>query len=62
MGKWNIQTQRAPLMALYVGIKMPLLIFLTLTVNWLLKGLLALLLGSGLSFRQTLTEGAPTRL
>lgn len=49
-------------MALYVGIKMPLLIFLTLTVNWLLKGLLALLLGSGLSFRQTLTEGAPTRL
>ena len=41
LGKWNIQTQRAPLMALYVGIKMPLLIFLTLTVNWLHNGLLA---------------------
>lgn len=38
MGKWNIQTRRAPLMAL--------LIFLALTVNGLLNGLLALVLGS----------------
>ncbi len=45
---------RAPLMGLYVGIKMPLLIFITLTVNGLLNGMAAQLLGSGLSFRQTL--------
>lgn len=50
LGLW-----RAPLMALYVGIKMPLLIFLTLIVNGLLNGVFALVLGSGLSFRQTLT-------
>jgi hypothetical protein len=34
---------------------MPLLIFFTLLVNGLLNGLLAQILGSGLSFRQTLT-------
>ena len=50
LGLW-----RAPLMAFFVGLKMPLLIFLTLMVNGLLNGILALVLGSGLSFRQTLT-------
>lgn len=45
---------RAPLQGLFVAVKMPLLIFLTLTVNGLLNGMLGLLLGSGLSFRQTL--------
>lgn len=45
---------RAPQQGLYVAIKMPLLIFMTLTVNGLLNGMLGLLLGSGLSFRQTL--------
>ena len=45
---------RDPRMAAYVGIKLPLLIFLTLTVNGFLNGMLAQALGSGLSFRQTL--------
>ena len=49
MGMW-----RAPLMSLYVGIKLPLIIFITLAVNGLLNGMLAQVLGSGLSFRQTL--------
>lgn len=49
MGMW-----RAPLMSVYVGIKLPLIIFITLAVNGLLNGMLAQLLGSGLSFRQTL--------
>jgi hypothetical protein len=44
---------RAPVMGLYVAVKLPLLIFLTLTINGLLNGILAQVLGSGLSFRQT---------
>lgn len=44
---------RAPLQSLYTGIKFPLLIFLTCAGNALLNGMLAQLLGSGLSFRQT---------
>lgn len=44
---------RAPLQAFYTAVKMPLLIFLTCGGNALLNGLLAQLLGSGLSFRQT---------
>ena len=43
----------APLQAVYTGVKMPLLIFLTCGANALLNGLLAQVLGSGLSFRQT---------
>lgn len=46
---------RAPLQGVFVAIKMPALIFLTLLVNGLINGMLGLLLGSGLSFRQTLT-------
>ncbi len=49
MGLW-----RAPLMGLYVGIKMPFLIVLTLACNGLINGMLALLIGSGLSFRQSI--------
>ncbi len=45
---------RDPLMGAYVAVKMPLLVFLTLLCNGLLNGLLALLLGSGLGFRQSL--------
>ncbi len=45
---------RSPLMAGYVGVKLPFIIFLTLGVNGLINGMLAQLLGSGLSFRQTL--------
>ena len=44
---------RGPLQAVYTAIKMPLLIFLTCAGNALLNGLLAQVLGSGLSFRQT---------
>jgi hypothetical protein len=45
---------RDPLMGWYVAVKMPLLVFFTLMCNGLLNGLLALLLGSGLGFRQSL--------
>lgn len=45
---------RDPLMGVYVAIKMPLLVALTLICNGLLNGLLALLLGTGLGFRQSL--------
>ncbi len=49
LGLW-----RSPLMGFYAGIKMPLLIFVTLLVNGLINGMLAQVLGTGLSFRQTL--------
>jgi len=45
---------RAPLMGAYVAVKLPLLIFITLACNGLLNGLLGLLLGTGLEFRQSL--------
>ena len=45
---------RDPRMAVYVGVKLPLLIFLTLIVNGLLNGMLAQVLESKLSFRQTI--------
>ena len=44
---------RAPLQACYTALKIPLLIFLTCGANALLNGILAQLLGSGLSFKQT---------
>ena len=46
---------RAPEMGGYVALKLPLLIFVVLLVNGLINGMLAQLLGSGLSFRQSLT-------
>ena len=45
---------RAPEMGLYVALKMPLLIFITLACNGFLNGMLALLLGTGLGFKQSL--------
>ena len=45
---------RAPEMGFYVALKMPALIFITLACNGLLNGMLGLLLGSGLGFRQSL--------
>jgi hypothetical protein len=45
---------RSPLMGLYVAVKMPLLIALTLGCNGLLNGLLGILLGSGLGLKQSL--------
>jgi hypothetical protein len=44
---------RAPLQAVYVAVKMPLVILLTAAGNAALNGMLAQLLGTGLSFRQT---------
>ena len=44
---------RAPQQAFYTALKFPLLIALTCAGNALLNGILAQLLGSGLSFRQT---------
>lgn len=40
-------------MALYTAIKLPLIILITLTVNGMINGMLAQLLGSRLSFAQT---------
>ena len=45
---------RSPLMAVYVAVKMPLLIACTLACNGFLNGLLGILLGSRLGFRQSL--------
>lgn len=45
---------RDPLMGGYVALKLPLLVALTLGCNGLLNGLLGLLLGTGLGFRQSL--------
>jgi hypothetical protein len=44
---------RSPLQAVYVAVKMPLVIMLTAAGNAVLNGMLAQLLGTGLSFRQT---------
>ena len=46
---------RAPLQALYTGIKLPLVILLTTLGNGLLNGMLAPLLGLKVTFRQSLT-------
>lgn len=45
---------RDPLMGVFVGVKMPALIFITLACNGFLNGMFGLLLGSGLGFRQSL--------
>jgi hypothetical protein len=44
---------RAPLQSVFTAIKFPLLIFLTCIGNGTVNGMLAQVLGSGLSFRQT---------
>lgn len=41
-------------MASYVGIKLPLVIFATLLINGVINGMLAMVLGSGIGFRQSL--------
>ena len=48
LGLW-----RGPLQAFYTAIKFPLVIFLTCLGNGTINGMLAQILGSGLSFRQT---------
>src|SRR5258707_13997772 len=44
---------RSPFQAVYVAVKMPLVIMLTAAGNAVLNGMLAQLLGTGLSFRHT---------
>ena len=51
---FSIGYWRAPVMGLFVAVKMPLLVLLTLVCNGLLNGLLGILLGTGLGFRQSL--------
>jgi hypothetical protein len=51
---YTVGSWRSPLMGGYVAVKMPLLVALTLGCNGLLNGLLAILLGTGLGFRQSL--------
>jgi hypothetical protein len=41
-------------MASYVGIKLPLVIIATLLVNGMINGMLAMVLGSGIGFRQSI--------
>ena len=48
IGIWN-----GAAMACYVGIKLPFVIFFTLILNGLINGMVAQILGTGLSFRQT---------
>lgn len=50
---FTIGIWRAPLQSLYTALKFPLLIFLTCGGNAVLNGMLAQILGSGLSFKQT---------
>ncbi|MGC6427038.1 MAG: hypothetical protein ACON5H_08595 [Akkermansiaceae bacterium] len=45
---------RDPIMGCYVALKMPFLIFTTLAFNGFLNGILGILLGSGLGFRQSI--------
>lgn len=45
---------RAPLQGVFVAIKLPGLVFLTLLVNGGINGMLGQLLGTGMTFRQTL--------
>lgn len=51
---FSIGYWRDPVMGLYVAVKLPLLIAMTLACNGLLNGLLGILLGTGLGFRQSL--------
>src|SRR3954469_781984 len=50
---FTIGIWRAPLQSFYTAIKFPLLVFLTCAGNSILNGMLAQILGSGLSFKQT---------
>ena len=45
---------RSPKMAIYVALKTPLLLFSTLLITGFLNGVLSLLFGTGLGFRQSL--------
>lgn len=51
---FTIGLWRAPLQAWYAAIKLPLLIFATVSLNGVINGMLAQILSSGLGFRQTL--------
>jgi len=46
---------RDPLMGVYVGLKFPLIVLFTATINAVINGMLAQVLGAGLTFRQSFT-------
>ncbi|MEM7011457.1 MAG: hypothetical protein AAF585_08235 [Verrucomicrobiota bacterium] len=48
IGSW-----RDPMMGVYVGIKFPMMIFLTLLANGMINGMIAAAIGSGLGFRES---------
>ena len=51
---WTLGAWRDPLQGLYTAIKFPLIVLLTALGNGLLNGMLAPLLGTNISFRQSL--------
>jgi len=51
---WAVGAWRDPLQGLYTAIKFPLIVLLTAAGNGLLNGMLAPLLGTNISFRQSL--------
>lgn len=50
----SIGLWRSPLMAVYVAVKLPCVIFLTLGINGAINGMIAQVLATGLSFLQTI--------
>ena len=51
---WTVGAWRDPMQGLYTAIKFPLIVLLTAAGNGLLNGMLAPLLGTNISFRQSL--------
>ncbi len=52
---FSVGLWRDPLMGLYVGLKFPLIVLITALCNAAINGMLAQLLGTGLTFRQSFT-------
>lgn len=50
---FSVGLWRAPLMGFYVGLKFPLIVLITALCNAVINGMLAQLLGTGLTFRQS---------
>lgn len=50
---FSVGLWRAPLMGLYVGLKFPLIVLITALCNAVINGMLAQILGTGLTFRQS---------
>ncbi len=50
---FSVGLWRDPLMGLYVGLKFPLIVLITALINAVINGMLAQILGTGLTFRQS---------